>query len=80
MDKITLLGKGFKEIVYSSFELDVGQGRNIRVGGVGTTYESLYLSKKDGDRLVTDMILVHNYGLGGPLTEEKLDLIISIFA
>jgi len=80
MNKSTLLEKGFKEIVYSSFELDVSQMRSIRVGGIGTIYEALYLSRKDGNGRVTDMITVHYSGCDGPLTEEKLDLVISIFA
>ena len=54
--------------------------RSIRVGGIGTIYEALYLSRKDGNGRVTDMITVHYSGCDGPLTEEKLDLVISIFA
>jgi len=80
MNKSTLLEKGFKETVYSSFNLDVSQMRRITVGGVGTIYEALYLSRKDVSGRVTDMITVHYSGCDGPLTEEKLDLILSIFA
>jgi len=81
MNKSTLLEKGFKETTLNlMFTLDIGRGRIIKIGSPGTIYESLYLSKKEGNMYVTDMITVHHSGYDGPLTEEKLDLIISIFA
>jgi len=81
MNKSTLLEKGFKETTINLiFTLDIGRDRSIQIGSLGTIYESLYLSRKDVSGRVTDMITVHYSGFDGPLTEEKLDLILSIFA
>ena len=79
MDKSTLLKKGFTEIGNSSLMLDVSRERSIRVGAIGTIFETMYLVQiSDGS--ITDIIRIHDRSYDGLLTEKRLDLFLSFFA
>lgn len=77
--------KGFQEYphftVGNGLFYDVGRGRIIQAGSIGTPNEMVFLSMRHPvDReIITDSIVIHNYDYDGYLTEEKLNTLLSTF-
>jgi hypothetical protein len=70
--------KGFDYLWAGCYRKDVGRHRHILVGSLGTPNEMVFLTHR---RLPDpeNSVCVHNWDYDGPLTEEKLNKIISIF-
>ena len=72
---------GFESIphftVMDSRILDVGRGRKLSIGCVGTPNEMLFLTDEE-DGKIDNIIVLHNWDYDGPLYLHKLQNIISL--
>lgn len=80
-----ILKLGFKSIphftVTNSYTFDLGMGRQISIGCVGTPNEMLFIQEIDFEvsNQVTDIICLHNFDYDGKLYLHKLQNIVAIF-
>lgn len=85
MDKETAIALGFKPLphftIMDSLIYDIGRGRQLSLGSVGTPNEMMYLCEIDDEdpRKITDLVCVWNYDYDGYLSEEKLVSLIEFF-
>lgn len=74
---------GFKPMphftVADSLIYDLGRGRQLSAGCVGTPNEMIWLCQIDDNdkRKITDLICLHNWDYDKEMTEEKLTKLIS---
>jgi len=84
MNKQDLIEIGFKEIphytVTDSVIYDLGRHRQLSVGCVGTPNEMVFISETSdkNDKLITDLICLHNYDYDGYLTDKKIKSLVNI--
>ena len=75
---------GFSHIphftVMSSMILDVGRGRMLSIGSIGTPNEMLFIhDQAEGETKIDNIVVLHNWDYDGPLYLHKLHNIISLF-
>ncbi len=88
MTRQDLLNIGFKELphftVIGTLIFDIGRNRRISIGSISTPNEMTYIYQVDPqaiteDKVITDLVCLHNYDYDGYLTLEKVKLLISFF-
>lgn len=83
MIKDDLLNIGFKEIphftVIGSVVYPLGRHRQLSVSCVGTPNEMLWITETSDqdERIVTDLVCLHNYDYDGVLSIEKVKKLIN---
>lgn len=82
MNNGDLIQLGFKALPHftigNNVVFDLGRGRHLSAGNVGTPNEMLFICQSEGVE-ITDLICIHNYDYDGYLTIEKVENIIKIF-
>lgn len=79
-----LIEIGFKKIphftVANSVIYQLGRHRHLSAGCVGTPNEMLWICATDDndEKIITDLICIHNYDYDGYLTIEKVKSLINI--
>ncbi len=74
---------GFKEIphytVMNNLIYELGRGRHLSIGCIGTPNEVLFVCERDKDnpKQINDAVCLHNYDYDGYITEEKLKNLVS---
>ena len=60
--------------IAGSLTYELGRGRHLSIGAIGTPNEMVYICQmdKDNPKEITDLICLHNYDYDGYITEEKL--------
>ncbi|MBL4867476.1 MAG: hypothetical protein JKY67_14010 [Pseudomonadales bacterium] len=58
--------------------LDLGQGKYLSAGSIGTPNETIFLCELDteGSSIVPEAICIHNYDYHGYVSREKLERLI----
>lgn len=83
MTKESLLKKGFTEsphrVLGAVLTLTIGRNRTLMASSIGTPNEVIFITQKDHNSGQIDMVCIHNFDYDGPLSENKLDAIVSIF-
>ena len=75
---------GFKEIphftITNSVIYKLGRNRHLSIGSAGTPNEMMWICSTDenDERVITDLICLHNYDYDGYLTIEKVCDLINI--
>ncbi len=75
-----LIKLGFKPIPHftigNSVTYDLGRGRHLSAGNVGTPNEMVFICATDyKDKTnITDLVCLHNYDYDGYITEEKIKI------
>lgn len=83
MIKDDLLNIGFKEILHftvsGSVVYTLGRHRQLSVSCVGTPNEMLWITETSDqdERIVTDLVCLHNYDYDGVLSIEKVKKLIN---
>lgn len=83
MNKEDLIDLGFKPIPHftigGSLIYELARRRHISVSSIGTANESAWLCEVDRDdnRVITDLICIHNFDYDGLLCKDRLSLFIS---
>lgn len=86
INKEQILELGFKELphftITGSLTYDLGRGRFLSIGDIGTPNEMLFIYEKDNtdERKINDIVVLHNYDYDGYLTIDKLSLLLTFFA
>lgn len=64
--------------VLNSLMFDLGRNRHLLIGCIGTPNEMLFLTsqKDDSEKIITDLICLHNWDYDGALYLHKLENII----
>jgi len=85
MERKELRNLGFKELphftIMHSLTYDIGRNRHISIGGLGTENEIVFLCQVDpgNDKVISDLICLHNYDYDGLITKEKINLLLKYF-
>lgn len=85
MERSKLIELGFKELPHANIGnniiFDLGRNRHLSIGSLNTPNEMLYLCERDrtDQRVINDLICLHNYDYDGYLTFEKLKLLLEFF-
>lgn len=85
LNKEEILKLGFKELphytVGDSLTYDLGRNRWLSIGDLGNPNEMMFIYECDEEdnRIITDIITLHNYDYDGYLTFEKLYLLLTFF-
>lgn len=67
--------------VMNSYNYSLGRRQFLRIGGLGTPNEVLYLCEQESDALIySDLICLHNYDYDGYLTVADLEQYITTLA
>lgn len=83
MKREELYELGFTELphftIMESLIYDLGRGRHLSFGSIGTPNEMLFLCQKDNDneRKLSDAICLRNYDYDGYTTIEEIKQIIN---
>lgn len=86
LNREEVLKLGFEEIphftVTNSMHYDLGRNRWLSIGDLGNPNEMLFIYECDEEdnRIITDIVVLHNYDYDGYLTVEKLSLLLTFFA
>lgn len=78
-----LLKLGFKEMPHSTIGqnliFDLGRRRSLSISSLGAPNEMLFITElqQDDDKVITDLICLHNYDYDGFLTLRKLKNLIN---
>lgn len=85
MERKRLVELGFKELPHPTIGnvliYDLGKRRHLSLGSLSTPNELLYLCERslNNEKIITDLICIHNYDYNGYLSESKLNLLLSFF-
>lgn len=58
--------------IMNSYTYDLGRGRILSIGNIGTPNEMLFICQIENKYNITDIITLHNYDYDSYLTEDKL--------
>lgn len=84
MNRQDLIDIGFKEIphftVTNALDYNLGRGRRLSLGCIGTPNEMLWICQQDYDnpKETTDLVCLHNWDYDGYLTLDKIKKLINI--
>ena len=74
---------GFKELphftVMGSLIYELGRGRFLSLGCVGTPNEVLFIGEENEDSAFPDAVCLHNYDYDGYLTKDRLRDLMKFF-
>ena len=82
MNKNDLVKLGFEPIktftVMNSYAYALGRHRHLSVSNVGTPNEMMFISETSDqdEKVITDLIAIHNYDYDGYLKAEKVAALI----
>lgn len=86
LNREEVLKLGFEEIphftVTNSLVYNLGRNRWLSIGDLGNPNEMLFIYEYDKkeNRIINDLITLHNYDYDGYITLDKLYLLLSFFA
>lgn len=79
-----LMRIGFNSIshytIMNSYIYDLGRGRQISIGCVGSPNEMMWICEVDPDnpKNITDLVCLHNWDYDGELKEDKVTTLINL--
>ena len=85
MTEQDLIDIGFKEVsnftVTNSLIYPIKRNRHLSVGCIGSPNEMLYICETDpiDEKVITDLVCLHNFDYDGYLTKEKLKSLMNFF-